>query len=101
MLFATLVCVAWFGVCLNVLHFSGTTITHHYSNSIEHKSTKSPEIGLTRHESLGSTSRGRAIAIHLGTAMWRARPDTPDDGRDNHAEARPRTPPLGAQRKLA
>jgi hypothetical protein len=58
MLFATLVCVAWFGVCLNVLHFSGTTITHHYSISIEHKSTKSPEIGLTRHESLGSTSRG-------------------------------------------
>jgi hypothetical protein len=55
MLFATLVCVAWFGVCLNVLHFSGTTITHHYSISIEHKSTKSPEIGLTRHESLGST----------------------------------------------
>jgi hypothetical protein len=50
MLFATLVCVAWFGVCLNVLHFSGTTITHHYSISIEHKSTKSPEIGLTRHE---------------------------------------------------
>lgn len=38
MLFATLVCVAWFGVCLNVLHFSGTTITHHYSISIEHKS---------------------------------------------------------------